>query len=144
MSNQDHPLRNYNFRIDIPNTGTSAHFVACSGFSVDIEAISYRPGGGNQVVYRLPGRVEYSDIIFYQGVTQARGLWDWFFKIASGIVTRENISVVLLSTQGSSDEVKWDLTAAWPRAWKGVKLSTLGNEAAIEQITFAFDELKRA
>jgi len=56
------PFRDYNFKLlfipDVPE----GHFTQCSNIGVKVDAISYREGGNNQVVHRLPGHVEYASV----------------------------------------------------------------------------------
>jgi len=136
------PFRNYNFKLEIQGV-TQGHFTECSNIGVRIQPISYREGGSNQVVHRLPGAVEYADIVLRYGLTASLELWTWFHNTAKGIVDRKNVSIVLLDSTGATEVARWNLTRAWPREWNGTPLDARGNSFAFETVTLTFEGLDR-
>jgi phage tail-like protein len=136
------PYRNYNFKLEIQGV-TQGHFTECSNIGIRIQAISYREGGLNQVVHRMPGPVEYADIVLRYGLTASCELWNWFLKAAHGNCDRKNVSVVLLDSSGATEVARWNLNRAWPREWNGAPLDAKGNSFAFETITLAFESLER-
>jgi phage tail-like protein len=137
------PYRAYNFKLDI-NGITEGHFTECSGLGVRIESITYREAGNNQIVRHIPGPAEYTDVSLKYGVTQSRELWDWLMTAVKGEVTRKNVSIVLLDSQGNSEVMRWNLIDAWPKEWQGQALNTTERNIAIENLTLAYDQLERA
>lgn|SRR5579863_10517944 len=137
------PYRDYNFKLEIMGV-TEGHFTECSGMGAKVQALSYREGGLSQVVHRLPGRVEYSDITLRYGLTTSKELWDWFMTAVQGNVQRKNVSIVLLDTSGVQEVIRWNLINAWVAEWRGARLDALGHEVAIESVTLVFDTLERA
>ncbi len=136
------PYRNYNFKLEIQGV-TQGHFTECSNIGIRIQAISYREGGLNQVVHRMPGQVEYADVVLKYGVTSSPELLTWFFGGTKGNVERKNVSIVLLDSTGANEVLRWNLNRAWPREWNGAPLDARGNGAAIETLTLAFETLER-
>lgn len=143
MPNNNDPYRAYNFKLIIQGV-TEGHFTECIGLGVKVEAIKYREGGNNQVVRRIPGRVEYDDVTLRYGLTDSRDLWDWLMTAVNGEVERKNVSVAMLGPEGSEEVLRWDLINAWPSEWRGAPLDALSHEMAIESLVLVFDRLERS
>jgi phage tail-like protein len=137
------PYRAYNFKLIIQGV-TQGHFTECSGLGVKVEALQYREAGNNQVVRRIPGQVQYADVVLRYGLTSSRELWDWLLTAVNGQVERKNVSIVLLDSDGSTEVMRWDLINAWASEWRGAMLNALTHEVAIESLTLVFDSLERA
>jgi len=137
------PYRGYNFKLLIEGVA-EGHFTECIGLGARIEAIKYREGGNNQVVRRIPGLVEYDDVVLRYGLTDSRELWDWFTTALQGNVERKNVSILMLDADGVSEVMRWDLLNAWPSAWRGAMLNALTHEVAIESLTLVFESMQRA
>jgi phage tail-like protein len=137
------PYRSYNFKLLIQGV-TEGHFTECSNMSIKIDAIPYREGGTQQVVHRLPGQVEYGDITLRYGLTASHELWNWMMSAVKGKVERKNVSIAMLDADGVSPATQWDLVNAWPCSWRGAPLNARGSEAAVEELTLAFESLDRA
>ncbi len=136
------PFRNYNFKLEIQGV-TQGHFTEMSGLSVQVQAIRYREGGDSLAVRRLPGPVEYGDIVLKYGLTTSTDMWQWFMSAVKGKVERRNVSIVMTDGDGVTEVMRWDLINAWVRAWNGAQLDALGREAAIESMTLVFESLDR-
>lgn len=143
MANNIDPYRAYNFKLLIEGV-TEAHFTMCTGLGVAVEAIKYREAGNDQVVRRIPGRVEYADVTLSYGLTHSRDLWDWFLTAVTGSVERKNISILMLDPDGVTERMRWNLVDAWPREWRGAPLDALSQEVAIETLTLVFESMERA
>ena len=137
------PYGAYHFKLVIQGV-TEGHFTQCSGLGVRVEAIKYREGGTSQVVHRLPGRVEYTDVTLRYGLTASKELWLWLDSAMKGTVQRRNVSVVVLAQDGVTEAVRFNLLNAWPCAWTGAPLDALSNEVAIEELTLVYETLERA
>lgn len=137
------PYRNYNFKLEIQGV-TQGHFTECTNIGIRVEAISYREAGNQQIVHRMPGRVDYADVTLRYGLTNSRELWDWFMASARGSAERRNVSIVLLDSNGAQEVMRWNLMRAWPREWAGAPLDARGQDVAIESLTLVFDSLERS
>ena len=91
MAQQTDPYRSYNFKLEVGGV-TQGHFTECSGLSVNIDPITYREGGSQQIIRHLPGPVDYAAVTLKYGVSDSRELWDWLMKTAAGEVDRRNVS----------------------------------------------------
>src|SRR3954463_14728370 len=111
------PYRSYNFKLDVGGD-TAGHFTEVTGLGARVETIDFREGGDHQVVHRLAGRVQYLDVTLKYGLTSSRALWDWFQSGVKGAVQRKNISILLMDTSGSREEMRWNLNGAWVKEWR--------------------------
>ena len=137
------PYRAYNFKLDVGGD-TAGHFTEVAGLGARVESIAYRQGGEHQVVHRLPGRVEYSDVVLRYGLTASRTLWQWFQTGLRGSVERKNVSVSLLDTEGKVEVMRWNLQGAWIKEWKAAALDAQGRELAVESLTLCYETLELA
>jgi phage tail-like protein len=128
------PYGAYNFKLVIQGV-TEGHFTQCTGLGVRVEALRYREGGTSQVVHRLPGRVEYTDVTLRYGLTASKELWMWLDSAMKGAV---------LAQDGVTEAVRFNLLNAWPSSWLGAPLDALGHETAIEELTLVYETLERA
>jgi phage tail-like protein len=136
------PYRAYNFKLIIQGV-TQGHFVECSGLAVRVAAIRYQEGGDN-VVHRIPGPIDYGDVTLRYGLTASADLWNWFMAAVQGRVERRNASILILNTDGVTEVLRWDLINAWPAEWRGAPLDAMSREVAIESLTLVFESLQRA
>jgi phage tail-like protein len=137
------PFRAYNFKLLIQGV-TEGHFTACDGLSISVADIKYREGGNSEVVRRLPGPVEYGNIVLKYGLTASTELWTWFMTAVKGAVERRNVSIVVVDNNGIDEATRYNLINAWPSQWKGAPLDAMGREVAIESLTLVFETLDRA
>jgi phage tail-like protein len=142
VGNWTDPYRNYNFKLEIQGVA-QGHFTECANVGIRVQAISYREGGAQQVVHRVPGPVEYADVTLRYGLTSSKELWNWFQTAVKGSVERKNVSVVMLGSDGVAEVMRWNLVNAWPREWRGAPLDARGAEIAIETLTLVFETLER-
>ncbi len=137
------PYRNYNFKLDVGGD-VQGHFTRVSGLEMKVPAIHYREGGERQIVLALPGRQEPGQITLEYGLTRSRALFDWFMKgVNEGAPERKNVSIAVLSNDGVTELVRWNLDGAWPTAWRGAALDALGREVAIETLVLVFERIER-
>ncbi len=61
-----------------------------------------------------------------------------------GRVTRKNVSILMLDSEGAGEVLRWDLINAWPSQWRGAPLDAMGTQVAIEDLTLVFETLQRA
>ncbi|HEY3704513.1 MAG TPA: phage tail protein [Terracidiphilus sp.] len=137
------PYRSYNFQIQIRGV-VEGHFTYCSDMCVTVDAISYREGGMQQIVHRLPGQVQYCDITLRYGLSNSRDLFDWMMSGVSGKVDRRTVAIVLLDSDGVAEKLRWNLSNAWPSRWRAAPLDALGREVAIEELTLVYESIVRS
>jgi phage tail-like protein len=140
------PYRSHNFKLDFgasrdANGGGETLFHECSNMSVKVQALKWRSGGNSQIVYRLPGPVEYADIKLKAGITKSKEMWDWMMKAVKGSVERKDCSIILLGENGMDEVMRWNLTGAWISEWSGPALNAMGNGVAIHEMVLVYESL---
>jgi conserved hypothetical phage tail region protein len=136
------PYGAYNFKLVIQGV-TEGHFTRCTGLGARVEAIKYREGGTAQVVHQVPGRLMYPPVTLYYGLTASKELWLWLESVMKGMTQRRNVSIVVLSQDGVTEAVRFNLLNAWPCSWVLMPLDSLSNEAGIEELTLVYETLER-
>lgn len=137
------PYRAYNFKVLVHQVG-EGHFTECSGLGIKIESIAYREGGGGPVTHYLPGPTVNCAVTLRYGLTNSNEMWQWFMSAVQGRVQRRAVSIVMLSDDGATEVLRWNLSNAWVSEWRGALLDAMGREAAIESMTLVFESLERA
>ncbi|MGI9175543.1 MAG: phage tail protein [Rhodothermales bacterium] len=137
------PFRAYNWKLEIQGV-TEGHFTECVGLDVRVEVVKYREAGNGQVVHCVPGPVEYGDVTLRYGLTASQELWDWMMTSVNGNVQRQNISILMLDSEGVGEVLRWNLNRAWPSRWTGAPLDAMSRGVAIESLTLVFETLERA
>ncbi len=139
----DDIYRAYNFKLDIQGV-TSGYFTEVSGLGVKVEAVEYRAGGDAPWIRRLPGWAKVGEVTLRYGLSKSNSLWDWFKEGLEGKVTRKDVSIILLGTDGVQEVTRWNLFRAWLSDWRATQLNAMAPAAAIETMTLVADELNRA
>jgi len=134
-------FRAYNFRLDIQGT-VAGYFSEVSGLEVNVAPIAYREGGAAPGVRYLPGRVDIGEITLKYGLTSSKYLWDWLMTGVQGKVDRRNVSVIVLSSDGSEVASRWNLTNSWVTRWCGAELNAMAQQAAFEKISLVAESIE--
>lgn len=137
------PFRAYNWKLEIQGV-TEGHFTECTGLGIKVEVVKYREAGNSQVVHCVPGPVEYGDVTLRYGLTASQELWDWMMTSVNGNVQRQNVSILMLDSEGVGEVMRWNLNRAWPSQWSGAPLDAMSRGVAIESLTLVFETLERA
>jgi phage tail-like protein len=137
--------RNYYFKLIIDGV-TKGHFTRVDPApGADITYISVAEGGDNPTVRQLVGPTTYQPVTLWYGLIKADSepLWQWIMGAINGTVTPKNVSIIYLGPGGNGDRARYELSAAWPIAWRGGELNALGREIAVERITLIYQSLTR-
>lgn len=141
MSDRIDPYGGYNFAVELDGL-TRAGFRSCSGLEVSQEAGPYREGTDRNLGMRkVPGLVTYGDITLSRGISNDNKLWEWRQQVATGNLTRHDISIVLLDDSGNA-KIRWNLFACWPTKWTGSELNATADEFAIETLVLACERIE--
>lgn len=143
-ANWKEPYKGYNWKLEIDGIGIVAHFIECDGIEIDINKVSYREGGDDASIHRLPGLVNYSDVTLRYGLTDEKQVWNWFeSSLQSTVVQRKQVSILLMKPDQQSEQVRWNLFDAWPSHWKTARLNALSSDFAIESLSLTFERIAR-
>ena len=135
------PYKSYSFLVEIDGI-PSAAFKSVSGLAAEAEVIEYREGSDPLSSSRkLPGRVEYPNVVLRRGLSTSRDLWDWWQTVVNGTVERRNVSVTLLD-DSRTPVLRGLLRNAWPVKIQASDLEAEGNEVVIETIELAHEGLE--
>jgi phage tail-like protein len=135
------PYRNFNFRVEIEGMGET-------GFSeviipdAWITVVEYRVGADKvSSTRKLPGRVNYANVILRRGVTGALDLYDWWNAVRQGDLQRRTVLIVLLDAE-RKEVRRWRVERAWPTRYAGPTLNAQGNEIVVETLELAHEGIE--
>lgn len=124
------------FTVEIEGLAAGS-FRSVSGLSVETEVIEYTEGGSKGIIYKLPGRVKYPNIVLTRGFAANSALYEWATEYArTGNVTRRS-GVITVYTQSGETVARYHFTEAWPVKWEGPTLDAGGNKVAVETLEIA-------
>jgi phage tail-like protein len=136
------PFRAFNFLVELDGI-TQASFAECSGLGAKTEIIEMREGGDPTTVYKLPGKMTYTDITLKWGMTDSTELWAWRQQIIDGTVVRKNGSIVVYDLSNHTEVARWNFVNAWPADWQGPSFNAKGTDVAIETLVLAHEGITR-
>jgi phage tail-like protein len=134
------PYAQYNFIIEI-NDIAAGGFTEVGGLSFEQDIIEYREGSDSATVRKLPGLRKYANITLKRGYTQDRALWDWRKTTLEGRTVRKNGAIVLRDESGAP-ALRWEFAEGWLSKYEGPALNSTANEAAVEAIEIAVEDVK--
>jgi phage tail-like protein len=128
------------FEIDNEEIGM---FSEVEGLEVNVEVATYREGGENGFVHKLPGHMTWPHIILRRGVTNSDALFDWVNKTAgsgfaanSNKLTRSTGAITAIGPDGTRLR-SWELAEAFAVRWVGPRFSSTGTSPLQEEIEVA-------
>lgn len=133
------PYAQYNFILEIEGT-TVAGFAEVGGLSMEQDIIEYREGSDTATVRKLPGLRKYGNISLKRGYTQNRELWDWRKTTIDGLTERKSGAVILRDEAGEP-ALRWEFREGWVSKYEGPALKSTANEAAMESIEIAVEDV---
>jgi phage tail-like protein len=137
------PIRNYTWKIFIDKQAVG-DFVQCSGLDISVDSMDYYEGG-SPYARKVAGRTHYAPITLEYGLTRDRSLWDWMqnsVKQNSGDQqgpVRKDVAIVMLSPDGSTELLRWNLFAAWPSRLRAKPLDAASSQYAVLVLELSFD-----
>jgi phage tail-like protein len=129
------PFRNFNFVVEIQGIA-QAGFTDCTGFGATTESTEVNEGGLNGFSHKFAGRTKQNNITLKWGMTDSKGLYDWYKGIEQGEIVRRNGSIVVFDLEGT-EVGRWNFHRAWPTKWEGPTFSAKANEVAIATLELA-------
>jgi len=138
----DNPYAQFNFLVEIDGLSV-AGFSEVSGLTTEQDIIEYREGSDTQTVRKIPGLRKYGNITLKRGFTQNRELWEWRKSTIDGVTERKSGAIVLLD-EARNEALRWQFAEGWIAKWEGPTLNATANEAAIESMEVAVEDLRLA
>lgn len=136
-------FRNYGYLIETEGRRWG-YFTRIQPPRVEVGCIDYREGGLPGAVRKLPGQTTIGPIKCEWGITASREMWDWLMSAVSGRVQRRDISIIVLSTDGASEAMRWNCLRTWPCACVADEFRADGNGIAIETMFLQTEAVERA
>jgi len=134
------PYAQYNFKLEIDNV-VAAGFSEVGGLTMEQDIIEYREGVDTATVRKLPGLRKFGNISLKRGYTQSLELWNWRNTTINGLTERKSGAIILCDESGT-DKLRWEFTEGWVSKYEGPALKSTANEAAIESIEIAVEDIK--
>lgn len=134
------PYTQFNYLIEIDGLSV-AGFSEVSGLTTEQDVIEYREGSDTQTVHKIPGLRKYSNITLKRGFTQNKELWDWRKTTIDGLTERKS-GAIILQDEAQEEALRWEFQEAWVAKWEGPTLNATANEAAIESLEIAVEDLR--
>ena len=138
MARKD-PYAQYNFVLEIEGTNV-AGFAEVGGLTMEQDIIEYREGADTATVRKLPGLRKFGNISLKRGYTQNRELWEWRKSTIDGITQRKSGAVILRDEAGEP-ALRWEFREGWISKYEGPALKATANEAAMESIEIAVEDV---
>ncbi|WP_437275930.1 phage tail protein [Sorangium sp. So ce375] len=127
------PYLGYNFLVEVDGLLVGG-FRDVRGLEASVEVKEYAEGGVNGYIHKLPGETRFPNLVLSRGLTDLDTLWVWFNDVSEGVITRRNLSILLLD-QERLPAMWWDVRDALPVKWTGPQLQgAAGTEVAAESI----------
>lgn len=136
------PYAQFNFLVVVEGV-TLAGFTEVSGLNAESDIIEYREGSDLARMRKLPALYKFGNITLKRGYTQNRALWEWRKTTLDGGTERHNGAIVLLD-EARAPRLRWEFFEAWISKYEGPALNATANEAAIESIELAVEDVQLA
>jgi len=123
---------------------TDAVFKEVTGLDTEHQVVEVTHAGpkGTNTIYKIPGNIKYSNIVFRRGLTDDNKLVQWRQQVIDGKIqeARKNGTITLYAPDMSVVK-RYHFFGGWPCKLKGPALDATKNEAAIEEMELAIDKL---
>ncbi|OJV26527.1 MAG: hypothetical protein BGO26_11420 [Actinobacteria bacterium 69-20] len=120
-------------------------FASVSGLQVSVQTEDLVEGGQNGYARKLPGRMEWPNIVLSRGLIQSDNLFDWFsktsgegFAAAGNKLKRCTGAITAIGSDGSRMR-SWNLTGCFPVRWKGPDFNVTSSDAISEELEIAHE-----
>jgi len=120
-------------------------FTSVSGLQVTVQTEDLVEGGQNGFARKLPGRMEWPNIVLSRGLIQSDNLFDWFsktsgegFAAAGNKLERCTGAITALGADGSRLRA-WNLSGCFPVRWKGPDFNVSSSDVLAEELEIAHE-----
>jgi len=139
------PLVAVNYRLELEEK-LVGYFTEVSGIGSESEVVEHKvvDDQGNPIVQKIPGRLEWTNVVLKRGVTSNMQLWEWRRLVEEGKVqdARKNVSITMMD-QNYQDVAQWEFTDAWPCRITAPDFYSNSNDIAVEEIEIVSEGMLR-
>ena len=126
----------------VPNP-VDIRFSRVSGLSSTIETVAVKEGGQNLYTRRLPGRVEYGNLVLKRGLVVASPLNIEFNAAMSLYQFAPSNVLVTLFNDDAAPLAAWMFLKAYPVKWETSDLDAGEGEFAVDTLELAYTRMQR-
>ncbi len=145
MADREDPLVGFHFAVEIQGVVTG-FFTECSGLGSEHEVIEHKvvTETGQEVVMKIPGRLNWENITLKRGITSSLDIWDWRKMVEDGNVeeARHDGSITMFD-QELNPVARWEFKNAWPLKVTGPQPQADSNEIGVEELEIAHEYISR-
>jgi phage tail-like protein len=125
---------------------TDAVFKEVTGLDTEHQVVEVTHAGpkGTNTIYKIPGNIKYSNVVFRRGLTDNKQLYEWRKLVEDGKIqeARKNGTITLFSPD-MQVVARFHFFNGWPCKLKGPSLDATKNEIAIEEMELCVDKITR-
>ncbi|MEM7536649.1 MAG: phage tail protein [Chloroflexota bacterium] len=141
------PLLGFTFQVQADNDNISSvlgYFTEFSGIGSENPAVDYKTVlDGREVLFKLPGRIEWGELTLKRGVTGNTAFWEWREQVLLGDIDNARCEmIVTMYDRAYNNALTWTISNAWPSKITGANLSADSNDFAVEEITIQHEGMK--
>lgn len=141
-----YPPVGFHFRVDIDGItdgDQEISFQEVSGLNATIGEFTYKEGGENRFIHRLPDRATYEKLVLKRGMLVGSKMISWFKDaVESFKFDPKDIIITLLNTDHEPLE-SWSIVKAYPVKWSISGFNAQQNEIVVETIELVFQYFNR-
>ena len=116
-------------------------FSEASGLEMSLEVEEYKEGGRNDMVHKLPTRINWGNIRLKRGVTLSDDLWSWHYAFVEGRGKRRD-GIIVLQNDLHLPVKTWHFTKGLPIKWTGPSLNAAQSQVAVEELEIAHEGMR--
>lgn len=125
-------------------------FASVRGLAVTSQTEELVEGGQNGFARKLPGRLEWPNIVFSRGLTQSDALFQWMQRVSGegfaangNKVTRSTGAITAVANNGQRLR-SWSLSGVIPVRWKGPDFDGDSESLLSEELEIAHEGFRAA
>lgn len=134
------PYSKFNFLIELDGENVGG-FTEVGGLTAESDITEYREGSDPARMRKLPALFKFSNVTLKRGYTQSRALWEWRKTTLDGVTQRKQGAIIMLD-EAREPVLRWEFFEGWISKYEGPALNATANEAAIESIEIAIEDLQ--
>lgn len=120
-------------------------FASVTGLQVTVQTEDLVEGGQNGYSRKLPGRMEWPNIVLSRGLINSDNLFEWMnktsgegFAASSNKLQRSTGAITVISSSGARLR-SWNLDGCFPVRWKGPDFNVTSGDTLSEELELAHE-----
>lgn len=141
----DYPFTGFHFLVVFeifPQVPNDFRFQDVTGLSVDVDLDTYKEGGENRFVHRLPGRNKYADLVLKRGMTLVSGVTAWCLDSIENFNYQPTNMLISLLNEDHLPVSSWYITNAIPIKYSISEFNAEQGQVVIESMTLRYEYYK--